>query len=141
MVLTNFYSQSKILPILAPLYKMDPNFYTTVKSYVQLLFVNWFFAQVTVSSKIFVPLNLSQKLCPPLLLLPPPPTSPPPPLHPPPPPFSPNQNFNIWFPTFLWFPPLIYNIQVSPAQNFQLMLTGFHKLTTKHIKCLVCCKL
>ena len=53
--------------------------------------------------------------------------SPPPPLNlsqncAPPPPFfffpSPHWTLTICFPPFLWFPPLIYNIQISPHPKF-----------------------
>ena len=63
------------------------------------------------------PLNLSQKLCPPVC--------------------SPTDNL---VPPFLWFPPLIYNIQVPPPKIFNLCITGLHKLTSNTLStCVISC--
>ena len=61
-------------------------------------------------SKIFSPLSLSQKSCPPPFCFPP----------------VKLQNS----PPFFRDSPLIYNIQASHTQIFNLYITGFHKLTT-----------
>ena len=74
-------------------------------------FTLWSKLTLIVSSRISLPppLNLNQSFAPPLLL-------------------PPAKIAKFGFPLFV-DPPLIYNIQVPPTQNFQLSITGLHKLT------------
>ena len=97
-----------LFPILSryfPFWKWD---YYTIWDFLSFLTL------FIVSSKVSPQLNSSQKLCPSPFCFPP-------------------LNFKNLFPSSLWFPPLIYNIQISPIKIFNLYIAGLHKRTSNTV--------